>query len=179
MTTEEKPEKPKPPPIRWKPPLTNYYKANFDGAIFKESNLGGIGVVIRDNAGLVIATLSQKVHDIHTAKMMEALAARRAIIFAKEVGVVDVEFEGDAEIVIRDLYRNDPIQTPYGLVIEDAKALLQEFQGFSMSHTRRSGNSVAHALARRASDCNSSLIWLEEVPPDITHVLLNDYFAIN
>ena len=48
-----------------------------------------------------------------------------------------------------------------------------------MSHTRRSGNTVAHALARRASECNSSLIWMEEVPPDITHVLLNDFFALN
>ncbi len=48
-----------------------------------------------------------------------------------------------------------------------------------MSRTRRSGNTVAHVLARRASECNSSLIWMEEVPPDITHVLLNDFFALN
>ncbi len=46
VTTEEKPEKPKPPPVIWKPPFTNYYKANFDGAIFKESNSGGLGLVI-------------------------------------------------------------------------------------------------------------------------------------
>uniref|UniRef100_A0A2N9H8G1 RNase H type-1 domain-containing protein n=1 Tax=Fagus sylvatica TaxID=28930 RepID=A0A2N9H8G1_FAGSY len=179
VTTEEKAKKPKPPPVRWKLPLTNYYKVNFDGAIFKESNAGGIGVVIRDNAGMVIATLSQKVHGTHTVEMIEALAAKRAIIFAKEVGVADVEFEGDAENVIRDLSSNDPIHTPYGLVLEDATAMLQEFQRFSMSHTRRSGNTVAHALARRASECNSSLIWMEEVPPDITHVLLNDFFALN
>ena len=82
MTTEEKAEKPKPPPVRWKLPLTNYYKVNFDGAIFKESNVRGIGVVIWDNAGMVIATLSQKVHGTHTVEMIEALAAKRAIIVA-------------------------------------------------------------------------------------------------
>ena len=127
VTTEEKVEKPKPTPVRCKLPLTNYYKVNFNGAIFKESNAGGIGVVIRDNAGMVIATLSQKVHGTHTVEMIEALAAKRAIIFAKEVGVADLEFEGDAENVIRDLSSNDPIHTPYGLVLEDAIAMLQEF----------------------------------------------------
>ena len=128
---------------------------NFDGAIFKESNSGGIGVVIRDHIGMAIATLSQKVHGTHTVEMIEALAARRAIIFAKEVGIDDVEVEGDAENIIKDLNSNYPIHTPYGLVIEDAKALIQDFQRFSLSHTRCSSNSVAHALARRASGCNS------------------------
>jgi ribonuclease HI len=179
VTTEEKIAKPNLPQVRWKPPQTNYYKVNFDGAIFKDSNAGGIGVVIRDNAGMVIATLSQKVRGPQTVEMIEALAARRAIIFAKEVGIADVEFEGDAVNVIRDLSSQVPIHTPYGLIIEDARAILQNLQRSSLSHTRRSGNTVAHALARRASNCNSPLIWMEEVPPDITHVLLNDFFAIN
>ena len=80
---------------------------------------------------------------------------------------------------MHDLSSSAPLHTPYGLVIEDTKALIQEFQRLTLSHTRRSGNSVAHALARRASDCNSFLVWLEEVPPDITYVLLNDFFALS
>jgi ribonuclease HI len=103
VTTEEKAEKLKSPPVRWKLPVTNYYKINFDGAIFKESKSRGIGVVIQDNTGMVIATLNQKVHGTHMVEMIKALAARRAIIFAKEVGIDDVEVEGDAETVIHDL----------------------------------------------------------------------------
>jgi ribonuclease HI len=179
VTSEEKLEKSKPPQVRWKPSFTNYYKVNFDGALFKESNEGGIGVVIRDNAGMVIATLSQKIRGPHTVEMVEALAARRAIVFAKEVGIDDVEFEGDAVNVIRDLNSQVSIPTPYGLIIEDAKVILHDLQRSSLSHTCRSGNSVAHALARRAHNCNSPLIWMEEVPPDITNVLLNDFLAIN
>uniref|UniRef100_A0A2N9GPD6 Uncharacterized protein n=1 Tax=Fagus sylvatica TaxID=28930 RepID=A0A2N9GPD6_FAGSY len=178
VNTEEKAQKPKPPQARWRLPVNHYYKMNFDGAIFKDSNSGGIGVVIRDNTGQVIATLSQKVFGTHTVEMIEALAARRAIIFAREVGIDNVEVEGDAENIIKDLSSNDPLHTPYGLVIEDAKALIQDLQQFSLSHTRRSGNSVAHALARRASGCNSFSVWLEEVPPDITHVLMSDLLAL-
>ena len=60
--------------------------------------------------------------------MIEALAARRAIIFAREVGIDDIEVEGDAENIIKDLNSNDPLHTPYGLVIEDAKAMIKDLQ---------------------------------------------------
>jgi ribonuclease HI len=175
---DAKPVKQKPVPVKWKPPVFNSFKANFDGAFSKESNAGGIGVVIRDKQGLVIATLSQKVHVCHSADMVEALAAKRAVHFAIEVGLTDVEFQGDAETLIRDLNSPEVIHNAYGLVLDDTKTLLQGISRFSVSHTRRSGNNVAHALARRAFDCNSYRVWLEEVPPDITHVLLNDFYAL-
>ena len=38
---------------------------------------------------------------------------------------------------------------------------------------------IVHALARRALDINSLLVWMEEVSHDIVHVLLNDFSAIN
>jgi hypothetical protein len=109
---DEKPAKQKPAPAKWKPPAFNSFKANFDGAFSKESNAGGIGVVIRDKQGLVIATLSQKVHVCHSAEMIEALAAKRAVHFAIEVGLTDVEFEGDAETLIRDLNHLRPSTMP-------------------------------------------------------------------
>uniref|UniRef100_A0A2N9G161 Reverse transcriptase domain-containing protein n=1 Tax=Fagus sylvatica TaxID=28930 RepID=A0A2N9G161_FAGSY len=90
---------------KWKPPTHHLYKANFDGAFSKDTNSGGIGVVIRDQAGLPIATLSQKLPATHSIEITEALAARRAILFAKEVGLTSVVFEGDAENIIRDLWK--------------------------------------------------------------------------
>ncbi len=74
----------------------NWFKVNFDGALFKETNEGGIGVVICDNAGQVIATLSQRIQTPQSMEMIEALASRRAILFAKEIGINIAEFEGDS-----------------------------------------------------------------------------------
>ncbi len=64
------------------------------------------------------------------------------------------------------------------LIIEDAKDLLLGFRSHKFSHTCRSGNSVAHALARRALDIHNCLVWMEDVPPNIVHVLLNDFHAL-
>jgi ribonuclease HI len=155
----------------------NGFKVNFDGALFKDKNEGGIGVVIRDCSGLVIATLSQRVKTGASVDLIEALAAKRAITFAMEVGVTDVEFEGDSENVIQDLSRPEAPHNAYGLIIEDARLLLPYFQRYRLSHIRHSGNAVAHALARRALDINNLVVWMEEVPPDIVHVLLKDSSA--
>ena len=66
----------------WKPPDSGVYKVNFDGALFLEQRCAGLGVVVRDSAGFVTATLSQRVRLPSSADVVEALAARRAICFA-------------------------------------------------------------------------------------------------
>ena len=45
---------------RWRSPQAGLVKINFDGAILSESNKTGIGVVILDNNGAVLASCSKK-----------------------------------------------------------------------------------------------------------------------
>ena len=49
------------PRIRWTPPPEDFYKINFDAAVFQEDNRAGIGVIVRDCNGLVMAFLSQNI----------------------------------------------------------------------------------------------------------------------
>ena len=56
--------------MKWVPPPQGWFKANVDGAIFKETNKAGIGVVVHDSQGWVLA--------------IKALAIRWAIRFAIE-----------------------------------------------------------------------------------------------
>ena len=48
------------PHTQWKPPPNDLFKINFDGAIFSNANNYRIGVVIQNNQGLVIASLTQQ-----------------------------------------------------------------------------------------------------------------------
>ena len=45
----------------WRPPTTGLVKANFDGAFFEDLGEAGIGVVIRNSLGEVMASLSEKI----------------------------------------------------------------------------------------------------------------------
>ena len=66
---------PRIPQVRWSPPPVGFYKANFDAALFEESNFAGIGVVFRDCSGEVIGALSQNILLPKSVKHAEALAA--------------------------------------------------------------------------------------------------------
>ena len=98
-------------PVRWNPPSEGMYKANFDGSIFSELFLGGIGVVIRDAYGNVIAALSQKIPLPHSVDLVEALAASRAVSFARELRISKVEFEGDSKRVVTAINNQAPSKT--------------------------------------------------------------------
>ena len=80
-----------------------WYKINFDGAFFVKENCAGVGAVIRNEQGLVMASLSQKIPLPFIVIEVEALAARRAVKFAAELGLDQIVLEGDSEILINTL----------------------------------------------------------------------------
>ena len=45
---------------RWRAPQVGFVKVNFDGALFGDSNKSGVGIVIRDKNGAVLASCSKK-----------------------------------------------------------------------------------------------------------------------
>ena len=85
------------------PPPT-IYKINYDGAVSLSSNCSGIGVVIQNSVGLVVASLAQRFRQAYKPVEIEAMAAIRAIEFAREIGVDRIMDEGDSSIVTKAFY---------------------------------------------------------------------------
>ena len=135
---------------RWKPPDRDFCKVNYDGAVFSEQGRAGIGVVIRNSDGAVMASLSQQVHLPTIVAQTEALAARRAMEFALEIGLTKVIIEGDLDIVHKDLNNANSSLALHGHLIQDVKTFIPYFSNISFNHVCRKGNNVAHELVRRA-----------------------------
>ena len=53
----------------------------------------GVGIIIRDEKGNVIAATSQPVMAIHEPATAKALATLRAVEFCREVGAYDISLE--------------------------------------------------------------------------------------
>ena len=85
----------------WKPPPDKIFKTNFDGALFESEGSAGVGVIIRDSRGEVLASTSEKIALPSSMTALEMLVARRAVLFAKEIGIHNSIFEGNSEVVIR------------------------------------------------------------------------------
>ena len=131
--------------LHWKPPNLGVYKVNFDGALFLEQRCTGLGLVVRDSVGLVMAALSQRVRLPGSADVVEALAARRAICFAQELNLHNVVIEGDSLKVIQAIIDTRPVQNLYGHIIDEIRLLSSSFI-CNFLHVNRKGNKLAHAL---------------------------------
>ena len=102
---------------------------------------------------------------------VEALATRRALEFALDLGITRVIMEGDSEVICKELKDPNPSLALHGHILQDIKCLSSTFQSIGFSHVRRQGNNVAHALARRAVREADLTVWMEDVPPDIHHIV--------
>ena len=145
----------------------NVYKINYDGAVSLSSNCFGIGVVIRNNARLVVASFAQHFCQAYKPVEIEAMATTRAIEFAREIGVDRIMVERDSSTVTKALSTKNPALASYGLLIEDARVLEGNFLELSHSHTKREGNKVAHCLARLALTLSDVAVWMEDIPPSV------------
>jgi ribonuclease HI len=81
---------------KWKPPQLGRYKVNYDGAMFEESSEAGIGVIIRNDKGEVMASMCHRIHYPHSIEAMEAYAARITAQLAIDLGFKEVDIEGDS-----------------------------------------------------------------------------------
>ena len=106
--------------------------------------------------------------------MTEALAARKALSFAHELGFQNVILEGDALHLIQASKSQEQNLCPLGLLVEDVKIYSNHFQRVLYSHIKRNGNSVAHNLARYAISIPDFQVWMKDVPSHIVSVLLSD-----
>ncbi|XP_075670196.1 uncharacterized protein LOC142639958 [Castanea sativa] len=161
-------------PAQWLPPPPSIYKVNFHGATFIDTDSAGLGVVARDLDGMVIASLSERIRLPPTIADLEALACRRAILFALEIGLQDVVFEGDSEVIINHLKANQPCMTAFDHIIEEARALSAKLRQASYSHTWRKGNTVADKLVKLAKNLYEPQVWMEDIHSNALQFVLLD-----
>ena len=136
--------------IRWSTPTQCRCKFNYDGAVFQDKGEAGLGVIARDARGLPMASLVQRIKYPMLMEAVEALAAKRAIQFAFEIGIREGEFEGDSSTIVNALTNGEQCDAVFGLFLEDALTISSRLTSCKFLHVKRQGNSVAHALARYA-----------------------------
>ena len=113
---------------RWIPPIPDQFKINFDGAVFSDLDAAGLGVVVRDSRGRVLGAVAERIPIPNSPAIVEALACRRAMIFARELSIPDAIFEGDAKLIIKALRAREVNHPEYGHVIQDSLVLASYFR---------------------------------------------------
>ena len=159
--------------VRWVAPKDGVYKINSDAAIFHREKVG-LGSVMRDAKGEVIAATCVKMDGGYAVDVAEALAARHGLLIALEAGLRRVVVETDNLKLYTYLKQKTKEVSEFGFLVADIIKLSEQCDMFFASFVRRLGNRVAHAMAKLSNSFDGLQVWVEESPPEAISLVMDD-----
>ncbi|XP_075674992.1 uncharacterized protein LOC142644220 [Castanea sativa] len=139
-------------------------EVNVDGAIFKELNSCGIGIVIRNDKGQIMGAMSKMLDQPLDALEVEANAVEEGVLLAKDLGLRYIIIEGDALMVMAALSGHTSPPSSIQHIIAGAQLWALSFSAWKSTHVRRNCNQAAHLMARNAKSLFECIIWVEDTP---------------
>ena len=138
-----------------------------DRANFLKHKWSGIGVIARDDQGVVVAAMSKKLELPLRPLEIEAKAMEQATIFAKDISLQKVIFESDSLLVCSAIRGESDPSPAIANIIAGTIHHMQMLSQFETRHTRREGNKATHGLFKYAQFVDYFVTWMEETPPII------------
>ena len=123
-----------------------------DGGARGNPGPAGIGVVLTDESGEVFGEVAESI-GVATNNVAEYKALIAGLELALSKGVTDIEIFMDSELVVSQIKGEWKIKkdTLRPLAVQ-ARALMNKFDTFSISHVRREMNADADKLANQGMD---------------------------
>jgi hypothetical protein len=106
----------------------------------------------------------------------EAIAARCAMHFGRNLGFESVELEGDAREIILAIGNSEEADSIHGNLLIETRQMLESLPSWRVSHVRREGNMVAHLLAKFALTQQSQRVWLNSCPSMLVSAVSADIY---
>lgn len=157
----------------WCPP-SGIYKINFHGFSFSEFGDVGIGIVVRDCRGDLIAAMSRKMKSGSFKQSIETLAISLALRFGHDLGLTRVFMEADSakpgsKSSISIASSSDP---------SSDKESIEKYEFCEFGYVKEEANLVAHKLACYAVRVEDFMVWMEDPPDFIVNTLALDARSI-
>ena len=164
--------------MKWCPPPAGFYKANWDAATSGDQNRTGVGVLIRDERGLVIAVLSKTIFAKLDPQIAKATAPLQAVELCRDIGVQDIFLEGDALTIVKAIASRTPTWYSFGQIVDDIRVVLGSRISWQVGHIKRGANGAVHELAKEAIRRDNDNIWMEEYPHCISQIVVSECEAL-
>ncbi|XP_071723030.1 uncharacterized protein [Rutidosis leptorrhynchoides] len=174
-TLVQRPETRVPMAQSWLPPPVGMLKLNID-ATFSYGSSNSFAVVVRDFRGLIVHVETGLTGAVEDALHAEAVAAWRAISWARSMQLSSVILESDCQVLINDLSMKSDSLTSAGLLLDAIKSISVCFSSCSFSFVKRGGNKVADAMAKfqATSLAPFQCFTFSELPADVAVLVQSD-----
>jgi ribonuclease HI len=125
---------------------------NVDGGARGNPGPAAIGVVVRNDDGAVVEQVGETIGKT-TNNVAEYRALLRGLELATAHGADEVELIGDSELVVRQIEGRYKVKhADMKELHAKAKAMLANFDSWSIRHVKRGQNADADALVNEALD---------------------------
>jgi ribonuclease HI len=158
----------------WRAPPVGWCKVNCDAGFSKASGRMGMGIVVRDSEGNVLAARSLSRVGLLESIMGETVASYHAALLCKELALTHVILESDAKQVVNAIVSGEKNNSRFGHLVDDTKTILQAFSEWKCVHVNRTANAAAHNLAKTATCDIIDRTWNYCIPDCIRDVILMD-----
>ena len=155
----------------WTAPPNGCFKVNVDAAVKVSEQKAGLGVVIRNSRGRVVAVAVQNVPFRGTVASMEAEAVLFGIETAQQVACVPMVIESDSKEVVDLSLNRKESKTEIEWIIAEIQTKLRIQSQASIQFAPRGCNIAAHSVAKKALDVENQCIRLENFPVHVSLLL--------
>jgi ribonuclease HI len=165
-------------PKSWTNPPENWVKVNCDAALDKTRGLFGMGVVVWDSDGRLLALKRLIRRGSVELVVVEGMAFYYGMNLCKAVGFKDIWLEGDAKLICDALNKRSTDNSRSWHLIEDIEMVLLSFNQWKCTHICREGNEAAHILAREALSWSGDRSWEDFCPDCIKQIISTEQMAL-
>uniref|UniRef100_A0A803NWY3 RNase H type-1 domain-containing protein n=1 Tax=Cannabis sativa TaxID=3483 RepID=A0A803NWY3_CANSA len=144
---------------RWEPPKPGVYCLNNDTSVPKNGINGGLGALIRNHLGEVVAAEIQLQQGTYSVEVAEVLALRMGIQLAIKMAAYPYIIQTDCLRVVNYLNRISQATTDWSALLDDIRETPEFVHCLAVQHISRDCNRSAHSLAKEALVSNCNKLW--------------------
>lgn len=162
------------PPVPWTKPQLGWMKLNIDGSFDASLNQGGIGAILRNNAGSVIFSACGFIERCSSALEAELLACKEGIIMALQWTLLPICIETDSLEAVNLNQSANNVRSELAHLIREIGELISGNREITIKKVLQCQNTVSHFLANRGRTVSRSEFWPDNTCNLITHLVCED-----
>uniref|UniRef100_A0A803PSV0 Reverse transcriptase n=1 Tax=Cannabis sativa TaxID=3483 RepID=A0A803PSV0_CANSA len=144
----------------WEPPHPGTYCINSDASVPCTEAKRGLGAVIRNHTGEVVATEIKQIRGSCTVELAEILAIIMGIYLTSKVKAYPFIIQTDCLRAVSYLNGDYQAKTDWSALLDDIRDSPDFGHCVAVKHIKRKNNMAAHLLAKEALSSNCNKLWL-------------------
>ena len=142
---------------------------NWDAGVDKNNGRVGLGAVIRNHR---CAAKSMSCQGFLDPIVAEAMAALMPTQLCNVVGLMRIQLEGDAQVVVDAVNSMEPNERCMYHLMADIRSTLMSIPCWEMGYARRGVNKVARVLTRMSTSNSMNMVWLYHLQNVFMQILM-------